>query len=378
MMMMASTTTAGSRGHFNFKSLNSVLKNPSKNGWNTPAVIGTSQSRASFAARCSSSTQIQDANRSREKKGGRQFPDFLPDSYLAEIEETACLDMAASMRRVNLTPNWEGEAQPVPTSVVSTQHVADDHAPVVMLHGFDSSCLEFRRIMPLLEERRIEAHAVDLVGWGFTDAGAAPGVGPEQKRAHLEAFWREELNGRPITLLGCSLGGAVAIDFALSVPEAVKALVLVDAQGFIDGLGAMSSMPQWAAKLGVSVLKAVPLRNAANKMAYANKDLFATEDAMRVGRLHCHMPNWLDNNVSYMQSGGYSLSSSIPKLAELTETHVFWGAQDEILEPETADKFRNAISNATVTMVDDCGHVAHLEQPIVLADRLDAIVRNKA
>jgi pimeloyl-ACP methyl ester carboxylesterase len=34
--------------------------------------------------------------------------------------------------------------------------------PVVLLHGFDSSCLEFRRIYPLLEART-ETWAVDLV-----------------------------------------------------------------------------------------------------------------------------------------------------------------------------------------------------------------------
>ena len=307
----------------------------------------------------------------------REFPPFIPAAYVTEIEEPAAREMARDMRRVELRPeSWKAG---VPTSMVSTPHTAaGDMAPLVLLHGFDSSCLEFRRLMPLLDARGVEAHAVDLVGWGFTDASAAPGVGPEEKRAHLEAFWRDELGGRPIALMGASLGGAVAIDFALNVPEAVQHLVLVDAQGFIDGLGPMASLPTWAAKLGVSVLKSEPLRNAANKMAYANKGKFATEDAMRIGRLHTHMPSWLENNVSYMQSGGYSLSASIPKLAEVTETHVVWGAQDEILEPSYADQFRDAIENATVTMVDECGHVAHLEQPEFLCEKLYSILQRRA
>lgn len=41
--------------------------------------------------------------------------------------------------------------------------------PILMLHGFDSSLLEFRRLLPKLGELGAEAYAVDVLGWGFTD-----------------------------------------------------------------------------------------------------------------------------------------------------------------------------------------------------------------
>lgn len=41
---------------------------------------------------------------------------------------------------------------------------------------------------------------------------------------------------------------------------------------------------------GVQVLKSVPLRSLANQMAYHDKERLATEDAMRIGRLHTHLP----------------------------------------------------------------------------------------
>ena len=69
-------------------------------------------------------------------------------------------------------------------------------APVLLLHGFDGSSLEFRRLLPLLEEK-LETWAVDLVGWGFSDSGAASNqnmqLGPKQKRDHLYAFWKEKV-----------------------------------------------------------------------------------------------------------------------------------------------------------------------------------------
>lgn len=57
-----------------------------------------------------------------------------------------------------------------------------------------------------------------------------------------------------MVLVGASLGGAIALDFAHEFPEAVKKLVLIDAQGFIDGSGPGASLPGPLAKFGISVL----------------------------------------------------------------------------------------------------------------------------
>lgn len=62
------------------------------------------------------------------------------------------------------------------------------------------------------------------------------------------------MGGRPMVLVGASLGGAIALDFAHEFPEAVKKLVLIDAQGFIDGSGPGAALPGPLAKLGISVL----------------------------------------------------------------------------------------------------------------------------
>jgi len=41
--------------------------------------------------------------------------------------------------------------------------------PLILVHGFDSSCLEYRRLGPKLAARGIDTYAVDILGWGFSD-----------------------------------------------------------------------------------------------------------------------------------------------------------------------------------------------------------------
>lgn len=152
--------------------------------------------------------------------------------------------------------------------------------------------------------------------------------------------------------------------------------MLIDAQGFIDGIGPMAKLPRFFATLGVSVLKTEGLRMAANKMAYFNKEKFATNDAMKIGRLHTHLPGWLDANVAFMRSGGYSISSKISEIQ--TPTLVMWGRQDEILETSYASRFEQALPNCKLVWVEECGHCAHLEQPQLAAQTIMEFIREAA
>ena len=104
------------------------------------------------------------------------------------------------------------------------------------------------------------------VGWGFSDSAPFASdpsrtISPADKCSHLKAFLDACVpKGRPVVLVGASLGGAKALDFAHTYPEAVSSLVLIDAQGFIDGIGPMGGLPRVFAELGVKLLRTEGLR----------------------------------------------------------------------------------------------------------------------
>ncbi len=60
-------------------------------------------------------------------------------------------------------------------------------------------------------------------------------------------------------VVGTSIGGAAALDFALTHPEDVAALVLIDAQGFIDGAAALPPNPPPARNRPAEAIGARPL-----------------------------------------------------------------------------------------------------------------------
>ena len=122
------------------------------------------------------------------------------------FEEPAAIAAAKAVEWTHLLLDDELATGLVEASFIRTSAVATtgSGAPVVLLHSFDSSCLEWRRVLPLLNAAGVEAFALDSLGWGFSSTQNATSIGVESKRDHLRAFCQQYLHGRPAMLVGLS------------------------------------------------------------------------------------------------------------------------------------------------------------------------------
>lgn len=57
---------------------------------------------------------------------------------------------------------------------------------------------------------------------------------------------------------------------------------------------------------------------------------------------------------------------------------LLWGKQDEILDPKYVQEFERDLRDVTTQLVDDCGHVAHLEQSELCAQAMLAFADGKS
>lgn len=241
--------------------------------------------------------------------------------------------------------------------------------PIVLIHGFDSSCMEFRRLLPLLATY-YPVIGVDILGWGFNNHTGINTFSPEAKLQHLKCFLEQHV-AQPCILVGASLGGGIAFSLAAKYPALVKKVVLIDAQGFIDGKGP-SPFPPSFFKLGVAILKSEWLRQLANKLSYKDES-FATKEAMVIGRLHCLLEGWERAACDFTHSGGFILSDKITQVTQ--ETLILWGRDDKILEPANAFKFEQLLPRNKLVWIEDCGHVPHLEKPSETAAAILEFIR---
>ena len=297
------------------------------------------------------------------------FAHFLPSS-VAEIQDAGAIDLLQTIQRRTVEVPFQQGLTALSTAYVHFAPRASSPSPgtvpILLLHGFDSSLLEFRRLLPLLAGSG-DVWAIDLFGSGFTEHPAAIPVNPGLIRQHLLSIV-ETWIGEPIVLAGASLGGAVAVDFALHHPNWVRSLALIDSVGFSGSFPVGQFLPQGLIDLGADWLyfrKRAALA-AASVLPMVHPTLI---DALRCSLLHQEMPGWREAIASFTRSGGYSDLGD--RIAQVTHpTLILWGKADDVLGTADATRWQRAISGSQLIWIEDAGHVPHFDQPQVVANHL--------
>lgn len=245
-------------------------------------------------------------------------------------------------------PGW---ARPFPVAVLG------EGPPLLLLHGFDSSFLEFRRLAPLLAGGATLL-IPDLFGFGFTPRPADGDYSPRGVLTHLEALLAEaaaRLGPQPLGLIGASMGGAVAVELSRRQPARIHRLLLLAPAGLT---GRPMPLPPLLDALGVRFLGLPGVRRSLCRTAFADPSASVGPAEEEIASLHLATPGWADSLRRFARSGGFAgCGEPLPR----QPLEVLWGADDRILRAPQK-KAALALLGDRVKELADCGHLPHLDQ----------------
>ena len=156
-------------------------------------------------------------------------------------------------------------------------------------------------------------------------------------------------------LVGTSMGGAVALDFAAAYPQAVRKLALVDAGG-----ESYAAPPPMVTRALVRTGACAKLMEA---IAWLTPRLKSQEALL--GSLHRSEPGWKEAYLRYLESGGYERRVGPERVRAVPQpTLVVWGTEDPILPIADADKFELDLPRcAGVVKIEGSKHSPHIDNP---------------
>ncbi|MEB3225392.1 MAG: alpha/beta hydrolase [Synechococcus sp.] len=296
------------------------------------------------------------------------YPAFLPPTA-EKLTEPEAIHLAQRLQQKAIaTPLQDA---PILTSFV---HQGEGEQAILLIHGFDSSVLEYRYLLPELATYH-RVWAVDLLNFGFTERPQNLAFTPETIKTHLYHFWQQEIN-HPVVIVGASMGGAVALDFALAYPEVVHQIVLLDSAGLapkpLSRFAMVPPLDRWATQF----LGSMNVRRKICQSAYFDKTR-VTEDAVLCGAMHLQCDRWQEALISFTKGGGYG--SFYPKLKQIQQpTLILWGQQDKILGTKDARRFQQGLPQSTLHWIPNCGHLPHVEQTALVAEKILAFCQTPA
>lgn len=236
--------------------------------------------------------------------------------------------------------------------------------PVVLLHGFTGSASGWGDVASALAPE-FEVIAIDIVGHGQTDA-------PEDVERYVMrrvvddlASTLHALGHERATWLGYSMGGRTALQVAVHRPEVVSALIL---EGGTPGLETAEERVARVAADEVLAQKALGEGVEAFVDFWQEVALFASQkrmpqerqDRVRAGRLR-NRAIGLANSLRGMGTGA---QEDVRDRLEgvRVPTFLITGALDTKFTG-LAREMAERLPDATIAVIDDAGHAAHVERP---------------
>ncbi|TFV66346.1 UNVERIFIED_ORG: alpha/beta hydrolase [Bacillus sp. AZ43] len=312
----------------------------------------------------------------------------------------------------SLVPPWPGEQLPVRGGEVYVRATpwtgpvdgAREGAPrerALYVHGLGGASTNWTDLAALLAVR-FDGWALDLPGFGRSQP---PPRGRYSIRGHVRAVvdvlehvvgLPGEAQGRPVHLLGNSLGGLVSLLVASRRPDLVATLTLVSpampvyrvppAFSRVLLLLLVPGVPTLAARRMGGITPEESVR-AMVRMCFGEPDRVPRErieQAVEETRERAEQP-WAGNALtrsmrglitSYLRVGAANAWRAARTLR--VPTLVLWGARDKLVDPAMAPRLASVVPDARLEVLERVGHVAMLEAPEATARAVLGMVEETA
>ncbi|MBB6671849.1 alpha/beta fold hydrolase [Cohnella nanjingensis] len=223
----------------------------------------------------------------------------------------------------------------------------DSEQVLVMLHGYMANARTFSELAVRFKDWRVIA--LDQRGHGWSDHPPGQEYARNDYVNDILSLVRTELGGQPVTILGHSLGGLNAYQFAARYPELVNTVIVED-------IGAeINADFSFAAKLPHRSASLKELRESLENAGLRAIDYFAEsvlEDEWGWG----FRTDLKGLQISVPQSNGVWwedwLGSSCPIL-------LIHGGKSFILDADQAKRMEAKRPNTKLIVFEQCGHGVH-------------------
>jgi 2-succinyl-6-hydroxy-2,4-cyclohexadiene-1-carboxylate synthase len=240
--------------------------------------------------------------------------------------------------------------------------VTGDGPILLLLHGFTRDHRAWEPVLPCLDGYRVVR--VDLIGHGQSDS---PADASRYTMAHavddLQAIVHH-LHIERFGLIGYSLGGRVALHFALAAWEQMWGIVIESASPGIEEISARKARVESDEALAQSIA-ADGLETFADR--WQGQTLFASQSQLPPAVLEEQRRQRLENSAiglgnSLRGMGAGAQEYLLPRLHSIHAPTLFLaGALDERYAA-AAPVMASAVPGAEYAIIDGAGHTTHLEQ----------------
>ena len=241
----------------------------------------------------------------------------------------------------------------------------------LLLHGAGGSTHSWAGLLPVLAQN-YHAVAVDLPGQGFTRAGTKLRLGLPKMSMDLNALLDDQ-GWQPELIIGHSAGGALALHLAESLDHPARVIGINAALEPFEGPAAWL-FPMMAKMLAINPFTSVAFTAGGSAMARARGLIRTTGSNIPDESLRCYARLFsdrghVDSTLQMMAQWDVDKFAARIKRVE-TPILLIAGSNDLTVSPDVSRRTAEAMINATFVELEGLGHLAHEEDPDLVAQTI--------
>jgi pimeloyl-ACP methyl ester carboxylesterase len=238
---------------------------------------------------------------------------------------------------------------------------------ILLLHGIgENGARDFFPILPALTQSN-HVYAVDLPGFGRSTRGTDL-YSPDNYVRVLHAVVRPRIRSA-FALVGHSMGGAIALEYAHLYPDDVTKLALIDTAGILH----RSALVPLVAQTGIGCLFE-PAQGLVGTLTGIIVDRASSPEGLLENDFTRSHVLARPNQIAAASLILHNFGAAIAELR--TESLIVWGRHDGIAPLRTAKLLASRLPNAKLVILEQSGHVPMDTEPealaLVLSDWLKA------
>jgi haloalkane dehalogenase len=252
---------------------------------------------------------------------------------------------------------------------IYAQEYAGEEPTVILMHGFPDNLHLYDRLVPFLSPRRVITF--DFLGWGASDKPVGYPYTAENQTGDLDAVI-SQLRLDQVVLVAHDASGPPAIDWALSHPDQVAALVLLNTY--------YCSMPELRPPEAIFLFSQPFLRNVArlfDKIESIDRNLYFWQVGrfIRDDRVGRDFVPFLYQQFRPARPAFFKLNEDllptlrarrkkIPLLQAFTRpVRIIFGDSDPYLNRDVARRFHELFPTSGLFLLPGARHYVQVDEP---------------
>ncbi|CAH1387358.1 pimeloyl-ACP methyl ester esterase BioH [Candidatus Nitrotoga sp. M5] len=246
-------------------------------------------------------------------------------------------------------------------------------APLLLIHGWGMHCDIWGSVVTQLAQH-FRVHCVDLPGYGASPMIAQYDLDGLVQR--LSEYWHTEHDGEPLALCGWSLGGQIALRWALHAPHQVDKLVLVaTTPSFVQ-------RSNWECAMDAHILQEFSVALLENhaltlKRFMALQVRGSEHERELLADLRVRLSSRAEPNIAALRGGleilrNTDLRAVLPQITQAAL--VISGERDVLTSPAASNYLAQQLPNAQLFNIKGASHAPFLSHPEIFMQRIEAFL----